>query len=142
MKLMIINGVNLNMLEYRNSDIYGDFSYDEMIKKIEDYLIQNNINNYLFRNSNHEGDIVEFIHQAIIESYDAIIINPGAFTHYSYAIYDALLMFKNKKVEVHLSDIDNREDFRKISVTSKACDQVFKGLQINSYYQAIDYIIL
>lgn len=141
MKIMIINGVNLNMLEYRNKYIYGDFSYNDLCNQIESYLVKNDIKNYLFCNSNFEGEIVEFIHKAIIDSYDAIIINPGAFTHYSYAIYDALLMFSKTKVEVHLSDVDNRESFRKLGVTTKACDKVFKGKKINSYFDAIDYII-
>lgn len=140
MKLMVINGVNMNMLAYRETDIYGAFSYEELVEIIKDYA-QEKVEQLDFFVSNFEGEIVEQIHKAAIEKYDAIIINPAAFSHYSYAIHDALLIFQGIKVEVHLSDVKNRDEFRKTLVTAHASDHMISGLQENSYLKAIDYIL-
>ncbi len=141
MKLMVINGVNMNMLAYRETDIYGAFSYEELVGIIKDYA-RGKVEEIEFFVSNFEGEIVEQIHKAAIEKYDAIIINPAAFSHYSYAIHDALLIFQGIKVEVHLSDVKNRDEFRKNLVTAHASDHVISGFQEKSYLKAIDYILL
>ncbi len=138
MKIAIINGPNLNMLEYREKAIYGDYTYNDIEKVIMDNIDIND--EVTFFQSNHEGDIIDYIHQLVIDNYDALIINPAAYTHYSYAIYDALLIFKGLKVEVHLSDINTRDEFRRVSITGKACDKIISGLQINSYVEALKYI--
>ena len=138
MKIAIINGPNLNMLEYREKEIYGDYTYHDI-----EIIIRENAKSedeISFFQSNHEGAIIDYLHTIIIEKYDALIINPAAYSHYSYAIYDALLMFKGIKVEVHLSDINNRDEFRKVSITGKACDKIISGLQINSYLEGLKYI--
>ncbi len=130
MNIIIINGPNLNMLGKRGS-IYGNFTYEEMCKKIQssfDFEIE-------FFQSNFEGEIIEKIHACL--KYDAIIINPAAFTHYSYAIRDALEIFKGLKVEVHLTNINEREDFRKINVIKDVCDNSFIGFGIDGYIKAV-----
>lgn len=138
MKIAIINGPNLNMLAYRDKEIYGDNSYEDIENTIKDNVKKEDVVT-LFQ-SNHEGAIIDYIHQIVFDKYDALIINPGAYAHYSYAIYDALEIFKGIKVEVHLSDISKRDEFRKVSITSKACDIMISGQQINSYIKAIEYI--
>lgn len=140
MNLAVINGPNLNMLGYREKYIYGDFSYKSLISEINHYG-KKNFSYINFFQSNSEGDIINHIHNIIKEEYDAIIINPGAFSHYSYAIYDALLIFKGLKVEVHISKVLEREDFRKKLVTANACDKIISGLGIRSYLNAIDFIV-
>ncbi|MFV0499658.1 MAG: type II 3-dehydroquinate dehydratase [Bacilli bacterium] len=133
MNILIINGANLNMLEYR-SEIYGNISYENMCKEIYDFY--SGIEIY---HSNYEGDIIEKIHQSLDE-FDAIIINPGAFTHYSYAIRDALELFGKPVIEVHLTNINEREDFRKISVIRDVCKQSYVGFGIEGYFKAINYL--
>ncbi len=134
MKIVIINGPNLNMLEFREK-LYGEMSYEMLCNSIAskyDFTID-------FFQSNYEGKIIDLI-QGAVNNYDAMIINPAAYTHYSYAISDALKIFKGIKVEVHLTNINEREDFRKISVISNDCDACFMGNGINSYYDAIEFI--
>ncbi len=123
MKIKIINGPNLNLLGRRDNHIYGK----ETLRDIETWLHSkvNSKDSVKWFQSNHEGQIIDEIH-ACIDSYDGIIINPGAFTHYSYAIRDAIESTKIPTVEVHLSDIHNRENFRKISVIKDVCiEQIF-----------------
>ncbi len=137
MNILVINGANLNMLSKRNADIYGNFSYEELIKKIEDYAQNLDISIEIMQ-TNHEGDIVDVINEAD-ENFDACIINAGAYTHYSYAIRDAIECSDIPFIEVHLSDIYNREDFRKISVIKDVCKKQFYGKFEKSYFEAIDY---
>ncbi len=137
MKLMVINGPNLNMLTYRNKKIYGNIS----IEKINEELIKNNKDiDFTFFISNIEGELVNAIQKATIEEYDAIVINPAAYSHYSYAIRDALEIFPGKKVEVHLSDVKNRETFRSILVNEDVVDKIISGYFDKSYQKAIDYL--
>ena len=138
MKIAIINGPNLNMLAYREKEIYGDYTYEDIEKIISENV--HNDDQVVYFQSNHEGAIIDFIHKITIDNYDSLIINPGAYAHYSYAIYDALLIFKGIKVEVHLSDISKRDEFRKTSITSNACEKMISGFQINSYLKALEYI--
>ncbi|MGL5041713.1 MAG: type II 3-dehydroquinate dehydratase [Culicoidibacterales bacterium] len=140
MKIVVINGVNLAMLAYREASIYGTFSYEELVEMITAHAA-NRVADLAFFVSNFEGEIVERIHRAVIEKVDVIIINPAAFSHYSYAIFDALLMFKGLKIEVHLSDVHNRDDFRANLITARACDHMISGKQEKSYFAAIDYAI-
>ena len=139
MNILVVNGPNLNFLGKREKSIYGEKSYTDLVNYLEDYAKQKNIGIEIFQ-TNHEGEIIDII-QNNYDKFSGLIINPGAFTHYSYAIYDCLLSVEIKKVEVHLSDIYNREDFRKISVTGKACDKQFYGREFLSYIEAIDYLI-
>ena len=139
MNILVVNGPNLNFLGKRETSIYGEKSYNDLIIYLEDYANQKNIDIEIFQ-TNHEGEIIDII-QNNFERFSGLIINPGAYTHYSYAIYDCLLSIDIKKVEVHLSDIYNREDFRKISVTGKACDKQIYGKGFLSYIEAIDYLI-
>lgn len=133
MDILIINGPNLDMLGVRPA-IYGTFTYVEMINEIKEKT------NYEldFFQSNFEGEIIEKIHCAI-DKYKCIIINPAAFTHYSYAIRDALEIYQGLKIEVHLTNIYEREDFRKINVISDIVNKSFIGEGINSYIKAIEY---
>ncbi len=137
MKVMLINGPNLNMLEYRDEKIYGNVSINNINKKL---LEDNKGIDFTFFQTNIEGQIIDFIHKAILNKYDAIIINPGAYAHYSYAIRDALEIFKGKKVEVHLSDVKNREGFRKTLVNHDVVDEIISGFFDKSYQKAVDYL--
>ncbi|MDL2211799.1 3-dehydroquinate dehydratase [Erysipelotrichaceae bacterium OttesenSCG-928-M19] len=140
MKLAIVNGANLNMLSYRETEHYGSLTYDDLINKIKDNLPD--IFTYVdFFQSNIEGEIINYLHKITREDYDALIINPGAYAHYSYAIYDALLIFKGYKIEVHLSDIYQRDDFRKKLVTAPACNEIISGQGVNSYLLALASLV-
>lgn len=135
MNILIINGPNLNLLGKRKPDIYGSETLDE----IEQWLCQQpDIAGMELRffQSNHEGIIIDTIHDAI-GRFDGIIINPGAFTHYSYAIRDAIEAVKIPTVEIHLSDIYKREDFRKNSVIKPVCIQQIYGLGKVSYLKGL-----
>ncbi len=139
MKVIIINGPNLNLLSYRDKKVYGELSYEKLKEELILYGAQKSIDIEVFQ-SNHEGDIIDKIHNCITTKVDAIIINPAAFTHYSFAIRDALEIAACKKVEVHLSDIYSREQFRSVSVIKDVVDMSFYGKGIQSYFDGIDYI--
>ena len=140
MKIFVINGPNLNFLGIREKNIYGNQDYDYLIKMIEDHAAEKGIEVECFQ-SNHEGAIIDKIQEAYFNETDGIVINPGAYTHYSYAIHDALKSLeKPVKVEVHISDIQSREDFRKVSVTAPACDKQIYGKGLAGYIEAMDYI--
>jgi 3-dehydroquinate dehydratase-2 len=140
MKILVINGPNLNFLGIREKNIYGNQDYDYLIKMIEDHAAEKGIEVTCFQ-SNHEGAIIDKLQETYFDGTDGIVINPGAYTHYSYAIHDALKSLeKPVKVEVHISDITTREDFRKVSVTAPACDKQIYGKGLAGYIEAIDYI--
>lgn len=136
-KIMVINGVNLNMLGIREPGIYGNGKYEDLIKYIKDKESDVDLS---FYQSNHEGDIVDTIQNCYFEKFDGIVINPGAFTHYSYAILDAIKAVSIKTVEVHISDIDSREEFRKTSVIKPACIAQIKGKGWDGYIEAIELL--
>ena len=138
MKIKIINGPNLNLLGMRDNHIYGK----ETLSEIEIWLNSKikNGNSVKWFQSNHEGMIIDEIHSCI-DNYDGIIINPGAFTHYSYSIRDAIESASIPTVEVHLSDIHNREDFRKISVIKDVCIEQISGLGKTGYLNAAKILI-
>ncbi len=139
-KILVINGPNLNFLGIREKNIYGNEDYDYLVKMIEKEAEKRNAEVTCFQ-SNHEGAIIDRIQEAYFDKTDGIVINPGAYTHYSYAIHDALKSIENiTKVEVHISDISSREEFRKISVTAPACDKQIYGHGLNGYLEAMDYI--
>ena len=118
-KILVINGPNLNMLGVREPQVYGEKTYADLENYIEEYCAQKGIEVTVLQ-SNGEGEIIDFIHHALGNS-DGIVINPGAYTHYSYAICDALKSVEVPAVEVHLSNIHNREEFRRTSVTAPSC---------------------
>lgn len=137
MNILVINGPNLNMLGIREPHIYGSKTYKDLCVYIKKVAKEKKVK-IKIKQSNYEGKIVTWIQQAY-QKYDGIIINPGAFTHYSYAIYDALKSVNMKVIEVHLSDVNNREEFRKHSVIREACVQSFSGKGFVSYQEAIAY---
>lgn len=135
MKLLVINGPNLNMLGIREPAIYGKGTYAELIRMIEAYCAEQAIDCECFQ-SNHEGAIVDKI-QAAYGVFNGIVINPAAYTHTSVAILDALKAVGIPTVEVHISDIDTREEFRKHSFISPVCIRTVKGLGFDGYIEAI-----
>lgn len=140
MKILVINGPNLNFLGIREKKVYGTQDYEYLLgligKKAEE--TQNEI---LTFQSNHEGTIIDRLQEAYFDGTEGIVINPGAYTHYSYAIRDALASITVPKVEIHISDITRREEFRRVSVTAPVCDKQIYGQGLDGYLQAIDYII-
>lgn len=139
MKILIINGPNINMLGIREPAIYGTQNYQALLSLIDETAAALNIEIKHFQ-SNHEGAIVDEI-QAALGNFDAIVINPAAYTHTSIAILDALKATGLPAVEVHISDVDNREDFRKISYAGMACEKTIKGHGINGYREAMQYLV-
>ena len=138
MKLLVINGPNLNMLGIREPDIYGKQDYKALVALVEDTCARLDIQVEVYQ-SNHEGAIVDRI-QAAYGQMDAIVINPAAYTHTSVAILDALKAVGLPAVEVHLSDVSSREDFRQISYAGKACEKTIMGLGFQGYVEAIRYL--
>ncbi len=137
MHIYIINGPNLNMLGVREPEHYGTFSYGDLTKKIEVHANKLGMKTTIMQ-SNYEGEIVEMIQRATQAGVDGIVINPAAFSHYSIAILDALLCFSGPKIEVHLSDVENREDFRRVLITAKASDVMISGQAYRGYLAALD----
>lgn len=136
MKLMVINGPNLNMLGVREKNIYGTKDFKEVCEYIDNQGKERGHDVTLFQ-SNIEGEIINCIQKAYFEKYDGIIINPGAFTHYSYAIHDAIKGVNINTVEVHLSNVHAREEFRKTSVTAPACVGQVCGFGEEGYIMAM-----
>ena len=139
MKILVINGPNLNMLGIREPQHYGKETYADLINKIQNHANARNVH-VEFRQSNHEGDLVDYI-QSAYQSFDAIVINPGAYTHTSIALLDAVKSVGVPTVEVHISDVNSREEFRKISYIRSACVLTISGHGTNGYLEAIDYLL-
>ncbi len=139
MNILVINGPNLNMLGIREPDIYGKETYDTLINKIEDYAESKGVAVKCYQ-SNHEGDLVDNI-QFAYGVFDGIVINPGAYTHTSIALLDALKAVGIPTVEVHISDVSSREDFRQISYIRQACFKTITGKGTDGYLEAIDALI-
>lgn len=139
-KIIVINGPNINIIGKRELEIYGNLSYNDLVNELKSYAKDKGANLDEFQ-SNSEGAIIDKLQELIDGAYDAVIINPAAYSHYSYAIYDALKAIKIKKVEVHLTNILARDEFRKNSVTAEACDGVISGFGFDSYKLAIDYLL-
>ncbi|MBQ8533530.1 MAG: 3-dehydroquinate dehydratase [Clostridia bacterium] len=140
MKFLIINGPNLNMLGIREPDKYGNETYEALLDKITKHCETKGID-VLFFQSNHEGDLVDCIQDAYFEKVDAIVINPGAYTHTSIALLDAVNAVKIPTAEVHISDVSVREDFRQISYIRSACVFTVMGHGTDGYLEAIDYLV-
>jgi len=135
MKLLVLNGPNLNLLGIRELNIYGKDTYTDLEKYIKEVCAEEEIEVEIFQ-TNHEGLLVDKIHAAL-DQHNAILINPAAYTHTSIALLDALKAVTIPTVEVHLSDTDAREDFRKISYISQACIATIKGQGFAGYKQGI-----
>lgn len=138
MKLLVINGPNLNLLGVREPEIYGKRTYKDLVRYIRDHCSKNNIRVAVYQ-SNHEGRIVDIIQRAM-GRYDGIVINPAAYTHTSIAIPDALKAVGIPAVEVHISDVMNREEYRRISYVSSACEKTISGRGFEGYTEAISYL--
>jgi 3-dehydroquinate dehydratase-2 len=136
MKILVVNGPNLNLLGEREPDVYGHATLDDLERAVAKRCKRLGWKVKFFQ-SNHEGAIIDELH-ARRGWADAVVINPGAFTHYSYAIRDAIAAIGVPTAEVHLSDIDHREDFRRISVVRDVCAHRFAGRGIDSYLDALD----
>ncbi len=131
MKILIVNGPNLNLLGTREPEIYGTASMPNFLETLRNSFPENDI--ALFQ-SNHEGEIIDYLQNS---TFDALIINPGAFSHYSYAIADCLKNIGKPKIEVHISNIYKREEFRQKSVTAMYTDALISGFGLNGYRLAI-----
>ena len=138
MNLLIINGPNLNMLGIREPGIYGKETYEDLVRKIHNYCDSKGIICECYQ-SNHEGDIVDKIQQAYGTA-DGIVINPAAYTHTSVAILDAIKAVSIPTVEVHISKVDEREDFRQISYVRLVAEKTIAGHGTDGYLEAIDYL--
>ncbi len=138
MQIRVINGPNINMLGKREPEIYGTAGYQELCAQIEGHAEKLGIGVTILQ-SNHEGDLVDMIQDALGHA-DAIVINPGAYTHTSIAILDAALAVGLPMVEVHISDVTKREDFRQVSYIRQACEKTIMGHGINGYLEALSYL--
>ena len=137
MKFLVINGVNLNLTGLREQSVYGTLSLSQMNDKIAQYCLKNG-DEVTFYQSNIEGELVNVLHDAYLNgNVDAIILNAGAYTHYSYALRDAIASISIPVVEVHISNVHAREDFRKTSVLSSVCKGVICGFGVGSYIAAM-----
>ena len=137
-KVCIINGPNLNLLGKREKEIYGDKSFEEVLSQLQEFAQSKSMDLSYFQ-SNDEGEIINKIHECM-GGMDYIVINPGAFTHYSYSIFDAILAVKVPTIEVHISNIFSREEWRKKSVISPACVGIISGLGLDVYRLALIHI--
>lgn len=139
-KILIINGPNLNFLGIRDRTQYGSLDYASLVLRLEKRAKELGVEVDVFQ-SNCEGGIIDKLQEAYVEKADAVIINPGALTHYSYAIKDALEVLSCCKVEVHISNVHKRESFRYQSVTASVCDGQIVGLGVFGYELAMDYVL-
>ncbi len=139
MKILVLNGPNLNMLGIREPDIYGASTYKDLVALIEKHCAEKGIEVNCLQ-SNHEGDLVDYIQQAYFDKVDGIVINPGAYTHTSVAILDALKAVSIPTVEVHISHVDERESFRQLSYVSYYATRTIIGEGFDGYLEAIDFL--
>ena len=139
MKIYVLNGPNLNLLGVREPAVYGNESYEDLMQKIEAYAKERGVLVRLLH-SNHEGALVDYIHEGYFEKIDGIVFNPGAYTHTSIALLDALKATGIPTVEVHISKIEEREAFRQISYVRSACVKTVTGQGIAGYLQAMDFL--
>lgn len=142
-RVLILNGVNLGMLGRRRPEVYGALTLDDVRRDLESEFPEAGID---LRQTDHEGEMVAWIHSAAPgesegDGYDGLIINPGAWTHYSYALHDALETVEAPKVEVHLSNVHARERWRRESVISPSVDAVIAGMGLHGYRAAVSYVL-
>ena len=140
MKILVINGPNINMLGIREKNIYGAETYEDLKALLEKTFAERGVEGEIYQ-SNHEGDLVDRIQQAYFDSTEGIVINPAAYTHTSVAILDALKAVRLPAVEVHISDVKEREDFRQISYAGKACVKTIMGRGLKGYVDAIAFLV-
>ena len=140
MNILFINGPNLNLLGKREPETYGNESLDQLISWVTKQINTKENDIHWFQ-SNSEGKIIDKLHWALDNKIDGIVINPGAYAHYSIAIRDAISSIKIPTVEVHLSDIENREDFRRISVIKDVCRSQITGLGKDGYLRAANLLL-
>ena len=136
MKILVLNGPNLNMLGIREPSVYGTTNYATLVKMIEDYGKKESLEVEVFQ-SNHEGALVDKIQQAWFDKVDGIVFNPGAYTHTSIALLDALKAVQIPCVEVHISDVSKREKFRQVSYIREACVATISGHGLDGYIEAM-----
>lgn len=140
MKVLVLNGPNLNLLGIREPEIYGTKSLADLERALVMAAQPHGVE-LVFVQSNHEGVLIDWLQQAFFENYDGVIFNPGAYTHYSYAIHDAVASITTPVIEVHLSDITQREAFRQHSVLETVATARFYGKHFQSYHEALYYLI-
>ena len=140
MKIYVLNGPNINMLGIREPEIYGTGTYKSLTEMIEKHAKMHRIEVVLFQ-SNHEGELVDKIQEAYFEGAAGIVINPAAYTHTSVALLDAIKSTSLPTVEVHISNPDEREDFRHVSYVSLAAIKTIKGHGLAGYIEAIDFLV-
>mgnify|MGYP001145035672 FL=1 len=139
MKILVLNGPNINILGIREPEIYGRQSYKDLLKLISEHAEEKGVT-VEFYQSNHEGDLVDAIQKAYFDGIDGIVFNPAAYTHTSVAIADAAKGVGIPTVEVHISDVSKREDFRQVSYARLACLKTYMGLGLDGYRQGILYL--
>ena len=139
MKILVINGPNINFLGIREKGIYGSENYESLVRGLEEKGRAEGHEVEVFQ-SNFEGAVIDRIQAAYSDGTEGIIINPGAFTHYSYAVRDALASIELPKIEVHISNVHKREEFRHVSVTAPVCTGQIVGLGLRGYALAMDYL--
>lgn len=140
MKILVINGPNINMLGIREPEVYGAATYDDLLAHIKDAALARDVEVDFFQ-SNHEGALVDEIQRAYFAKYDGIIINPAAYTHTSVALLDAVKAVNIPTVEVHISDVTKREDFRQVSYVREACVGTVMGKGFDGYVEAMDVLL-
>ena len=138
-KILVLNGPNLNLLGVREPDVYGTVTLADIEREVTEYAAERGASVDCFQ-SNHEGALIDKLHEAR-GAYDGIVYNPGAHTHYSYALRDAVSSIDVPTVEVHLSDISAREEFRRISVIAPVCVEQIKGKGKEGYKEAVDVLL-
>ena len=139
MNILILNGPNLNLLGLREPDVYGTRSYQDLYDYCKAFELTYPVQVDILQ-SNHEGELIDILHQSLAQ-YDGVIFNPGALTHYSYALFDAIQSIPVPVVEVHLSDLTTREPFRQISVIREACIGHVMGLGFESYEEGLKLLL-
>ena len=139
MNILVLNGPNINLLGIREPAIYGSESYDELCRRVNAHAAEKGIGCQILQ-SNHEGDLVDMIQRAFFDKVDGLVFNPGAYTHISIAIADALKATRIPTVEVHISDVSSREAFRQISYIRESCIATVSGKGIDGYLEAIDIL--
>ncbi len=139
MKILVVNGPNLNFLGIREKGIYGNEDYDHLVKMVEEKAATLGIDVDCFQ-ANGEGEIIDRLQAAYSDGTEGIIINPGAYTHYSIAIRDCLASLEMPKIEVHISNVHKREEFRHVSVTAPVCSGQIVGLGLDGYLLALEAI--
>ena len=140
MKILVVNGPNLNFLGIREPEVYGKETYEDLVSYINEVAKENGVE-VVIKQSNCEGTIIDFLQEAYYKKIDGIVINPGAYTHTSIALLDAIKSVNIKTIEVHLSDVTKREDFRQVSYLRSACVKSIMGKGFNGYLEAIDYFL-